>query len=160
MSKFCTNCGSELTKGNKFCNNCGAPVDGSEVASVNVEVNVNTGTAPIITKRDIALSIILSIITCGIYGIYWFVVMTNESNEVSGDNSANGGLAFVYTLITCGIYSIYWSYKMGQKMYNAGKRYNKDIQDNSVLYLVLSIFGLSIVNYCLIQNDLNKFANE
>ena len=159
MSKFCKNCGSEITKGNKFCNNCGAPVD-NDTTAVSVEVNVNAGSTPVITKRDIALAIVLSIITCGIYGIYWFVVMTNESNEVSGDTGASGGLAVVYSIITCGIYSFYWNYKMGQKMYNAGKKYNKDIQDNSVLYLVLSLFGLSIVNYCLIQNDLNKFANE
>ena len=161
MSKFCKNCGSEIINGNKFCNNCGAPVEESDSTTVNVEVNVNAGSAPVIAKRNIALAIVLSIITCGIYGIYWFVVMTNEAAEVSGDNStASGGLAVVYTIITCGIYSIYWNYKMGQKMYTAGKKYNKDIQDNSVLYLVLSIFGLSIVNYCLIQNDLNRFANE
>ena len=47
---------------------------------------------------------------------------------------------------------------MGKKMYEAGKIRGKDISDNSVLYLVLSLFGLAIVNYCLIQNDLNKFA--
>lgn len=45
-------------------------------------------------------------------------------------------------------------------MYAAGLKYNKNIQDNSIVYLVLSIFGLGIVNYCLIQNDLNKFTYE
>jgi hypothetical protein len=84
--------------------------------------------------------------------------MTNESNTVSDDNSVSGGLALLLTIITCGIYGWYWNYKMGQKMYNAGKRYNKDIADNSILYLILSLFGLAIVNYCLIQNDLNKFS--
>lgn len=31
-------------------------------------------------------------------------------------------------------------------------------KDNSVLYLVLQFLGLGIVNYCLIQSDLNKYA--
>ena len=43
-------------------------------------------------------------------------------------------------------------------MAEAGKKYNKPINDNSVLYLVLSIFELGLVNYCLIQSDLNRFA--
>ena len=47
---------------------------------------------------------------------------------------------------------------MGKKVYEAGRKYGKDIADNSILYLALSLVGLSIVNYCLIQTDLNKFA--
>lgn len=48
----------------------------------------------------------------------------------------------------------------GKRMYEAGKKHGIAIADNSVLYLILSIFGLGIVNYCLIQNDLNKFATN
>lgn len=105
------------------------------------------------------MAIILSIITCGLYGIYWFIVMTDESNNVSDEKTSSGGLAFLYTLVTCGIYRLYWNYKMGQKLYLAGKKYNLPISDNSVLYLILAIFGLDIVNYCLIQSDLNRFAD-
>ena len=43
-------------------------------------------------------------------------------------------------------------------MQKAGQRYGKPIENNSVLYLVLSLFGLGIVNYCLIQSDLNKLS--
>lgn len=49
---------------------------------------------------------------------------------------------------------------MGSKMHEAGQKYGVTIGDNSVLYLVLSIFGLAIVNYILIQCDLNKLANQ
>jgi hypothetical protein len=31
-------------------------------------------------------------------------------------------------------------------------------KDNSVLYLVLGLVGLGIVNYCMMQSDLNKIA--
>ena len=47
---------------------------------------------------------------------------------------------------------------MGKKMHEAGKERNVDITDNSVLYIVLAVLGLSIVNYCLIQSDLNRLA--
>lgn len=49
---------------------------------------------------------------------------------------------------------------MGKKLAEAGQRYGVAISDNSILYLVLGIFGLGIVSYALIQNDLNKFAAQ
>lgn len=153
MAKFCSKCGTEMEDNAAFCPNCGD----KDEKTVNVNVNVNK-TAPMIAKRDIVVAIILSIVTCGIYSIYWFITMTDESNRVSGDNTTSGGMAFLFTILTCGIYGIYWNYKMGKKMYEAGKNYNKDISDNSVLYLVLSLVGFGIVNYCLIQADLNKFS--
>lgn len=153
MSKFCSKCGTEIEEDGAFCPNCGNKTD----ESINVNVNINQN-APIIAKRDIVVAVILSIVTCGIYGIYWFVVMTDESNRVSGDNTTSGGMALLLTIVTCGIYSIYWNYKMGKKMYEAGKKYNKDISDNSILYLILSLIGFSIISYCLIQSDLNKFS--
>lgn len=48
---------------------------------------------------------------------------------------------------------------MGKKLYEAGKIHNVEITDNSVLYIVLAFLGLSIVNYCLLQSDLNKLAD-
>ena len=150
MSKFCRNCGAELEENANFCSSCGTTQE---------NITVKRGS---VAKRDIAVNIILTIITCGIYGLYWFVMLTDESNSIASESekSASGGLAIIYTIITCGIYAIYWNYKMGKKLYSAGKIYGKDISDNSVLYIVLSIFGLGIVNYCLMQSDLNRFANE
>ena len=95
---------------------------------------------------------------CGIYGIYWFICITDEVNAVSEENGTTGGLAFLFTLLTCGIYGIYWAYCNGQKLAKAGNKYNKAIGDNAVLYLILQIVGLGIVNYCLMQNDLNRFS--
>lgn len=68
-------------------------------------------------QRNIAVCIILSLVTCGIYGLYWFVVMTNESNQVSGrPNSTSGGVSLLLMIITCNIYGLYWAYKMGEKI--------------------------------------------
>lgn len=36
-------------------------------------------------NRNIALCIIFSIITFGIYGIYWFICLTNEMNMATPD---------------------------------------------------------------------------
>lgn len=112
-----------------------------------------------VKERNIVVSIVLSIITCGIYGLYWLCTMTDDANTVSGEtNDTSGGMVILFSLITCGIYTYYWNYKMGKKLYVAQQTKGIQSSDNSVLYLILSIFGLSIINYCLIQSDLNKFS--
>ena len=56
----------------------------------------------------------------------------------------------VLTVVTCGVFGYYWNYKMGKAFTAIGA------PDNSVLYLVLSIFGLSIVNWCIMQDSINR----
>lgn len=110
-------------------------------------------------KRSIGTCIVLSIITCGIYAIYWFIKLTDEMNAASGQNDSSGGVAFLLNLVTCGIYGIYWGYKMGQKVQTAkSSRGAVADQNTPVIYLVLNIFGLQIVTLALIQNELNGMA--
>lgn len=113
-----------------------------------------------IKERNIVVAILLSIVTCGIYGIYWFITMTDDVGKANEDPNFTGVKAFVFTLITCGIYNFYWNYKIGKEMYEAKQKRGMQGNDNSTLYLILSIFGLSIVTYCLVQNDLNEMATK
>jgi len=107
-----------------------------------------------IKKRNIVLCIIFSLITFGIYGLYWFVKLTNETNALATSKTASGGLAIFFTIITFGIYSIYWFYKTGAKIDEINGS-----GSNGIVYLILGIFGLGIVAYCLCQSELNKHAN-
>lgn len=111
-------------------------------------------------ERNIATCLILTILTCGIYGIVWFITITDDVGYVSDDQSVSGGMAFLLTLITCGIYGIYWSYKMGKLLYEAKLSRDMRASDNSVLYLILEIIGLGIVNRCMLQSELNEIARE
>lgn len=110
-----------------------------------------------ITKREIVTAIILTIITCGIYGIYWFVKLNDEVNILCGDTSApSGGTVFLLSLITCGIYEIYWSYKMGEKLDNYMAQRGELSSNRSIIYLLLSIFGFGIITFALMQDTVNK----
>lgn len=112
-----------------------------------------------VKNRNIVLQIVLSLVTCGIYGIYWFITLTDDAARKADDPNFSGVKAFLLTIITCGIYGIYWYYKMGKTLKAAGDKNGVAIEDNSVLYLILGIFGLGIVGYCLMQSDLNKMAD-
>ncbi|MEE0956520.1 MAG: DUF4234 domain-containing protein [Ruminococcus sp.] len=114
-----------------------------------------------INQRNIAVSIILTIVTCGIYGIYWLIVLNDETNIAANDpNATSGGIVFLLTLVTCGIYGIYWCYKMGQQLDKAAQIRGQVPSNKGTILLVLAIFGLSIISYALIQDELNKYANN
>lgn len=174
---FCGNCGASIPEGNKFCANCGAPVssadeplrtaetsgqtnhDSYQTNETNRAYTVVGGYRANIQKRDIAICVILSIVTCGIYGLIWFINIINDLNTAANtpeDKSA--GMIILLTIITCGIYGYIWLYKAGEKVDSIRQLNGEAPQSSSLLYLLLCIFGLSIVVYCLIQSELNKVA--
>ena len=108
-----------------------------------------------IRRREIALCIIFTLLTCGIYGIYWMIVLNDEVNSLSGEVGATtGGMVFLFSILTCGIYGIYWIYKMGERLDRVTGKSN-----TGILYIVLSFLGLGIVSYALMQDTLNKYAD-
>lgn len=111
-----------------------------------------------IEQRNIALYIVLTLITCGFFGIYWFIVLTNDIGRLSGDPEFTGGKHFLFTIITCGIWTYVWSYQSGKHMLEAQRQRGMMMTDNSILYLILSIFGFGIISYALLQADVNKMA--
>lgn len=113
-----------------------------------------------VRNRSVATSIILTIVTCGLYGIYWFIVLTDEVNEVTNEPGTSGGMAFLFNLITCGIYGIYWGYKMGEKLDNSRYRNNVPTGSFPILFLILSLFGLQIIVWAIMQNELNRYTPD
>ena len=102
------------------------------------------------TKRNLGLMIVLSIVTFGIYGLWWYCSVQNQLREKIGRGF--GGLGhLVVTIVTFGIYSIYWFFVVGGRLREAGAQ-----KDNGILYGVLSLVGLSWVSALLIQNDINQ----
>ena len=110
-------------------------------------------------SRNIALCIILSIVTCGIYMWYWIVVLTDDTNQIAGEpGDPSGVMALVLSIVTCGIYGMYWAYKRGEKIDKAHQNRGEAASNGGVLYLILYIFG-GIIALALIQNEVNKFAD-
>jgi len=177
MGKFCSNCGAPLEENDRFCTKCGTRFEVEEPKkeeTMHYQEAASQGTASQetasqgatagtaagnqarntagITERSIVLAIIFSIITCGIYGLYWMYKMNEDLNQITGDTAAtSGGLVIVFSIITCGIYGWYWSYKMGQKVDNL-----TGSDSNKILFIVLAILALSIVNLAIMQDTVNK----
>ena len=106
-----------------------------------------------IKERNIVTAILLSIVTCGIYGIYWTVVMTKEA--VSVKDPADSGILEIVLMLFLNFVGIF----LLEKKFSEGcAARGIPHTDNSLIYLILGLFGLGIVGMCMMQNDLNKLA--
>lgn len=108
------------------------------------------------TQINIPLAIIFTILTCGLYSIYWQYMLVEELNQKSGSEKFSPGTVILLTIITCGIYMIYWFYNVGKTLEYIPQKGNFKPEDKSTIFLLLSIFGLSIVGFAILQNDLNS----
>lgn len=111
-----------------------------------------------VRPRSIPLCIVLSLITCGIYLLYWFVCVTDEVNEVTQEYDTSGIVSLLLTIITCGIYGLYWGYKMGDKLDRSRMRNHISTSAFPIIFLVLNLFGLTIVSCAIIQSELNHYT--
>lgn len=102
-------------------------------------------------RRSILLALLFSIFTGGIYCIYWFVSITNDTNKLAPKHATmNGVAAFLMIWITGTLYYLYWSLRMGQK---AGDI--KQSGSEGLIYLVLALLTFGIVPLCMAQSTLN-----
>ncbi|WP_255200716.1 DUF4234 domain-containing protein [Enterococcus gallinarum] len=63
-------------------------------------------------KKSILMVILLTIITCGIYSLFWLYQTTQDLTEYSEDYRLTPGMSVLLTIITCGLYQIYWWYRI------------------------------------------------
>ena len=106
-----------------------------------------------IKSRNIVSAILLTFVTCGIYGIYWTIMLAREAVSVKDAND-NGLVEII-----CMLFIPFLGFFLSEKKLAEGCA-EKGIAhtDNSVIYLILGLVGLGIVNYCMLQSDLNKIA--
>lgn len=108
--------------------------------------------------RSIVLCIILSLVTCGIYSLYWIYVLAEDMKRASRDpNAPSGGMVLLLSIVTCGIYQLFWMYRQGETIDRIKQSIGVFSNNTGIIYLVLSLFGLSIVSMALMQDELNKF---
>lgn len=106
-----------------------------------------------IKERNPIVAILLTIVTCGIYGIYWTICMAKEAVSVKDAND-NALLEIVLML-----FIPFLGFFMAEKKLAEGCA-EKGIahKDNSILYLILGLVCLNIVSFFMMQSDLNAIA--
>lgn len=196
MPMFCGNCGTQIPDNSQFCPNCGASTGAPAgnaapqgqwqqpaqpayrqpyqaqgqyygQAAMQQPPQAYANSRPLKDDRSLALYIVLSIVTCGIYS-WWFIHSMAEDLNVAceGDGEETPGLAqyILLSLITCGIYNIWWIYKVGNRLSANAPRYGMRFQENGTTLLMWYIVGLLVCGigsfvaiYMMIKN-MNQIA--
>ncbi len=101
-----------------------------------------------VKKRNVPLALVLSVVTCGLYGLYWMASLTKDIQELSGEKkTASGGIAALFTVLTCTLYSYYWFYKVGGSLVEARRSRGLSLDSVSnmtyaVTTVVLTVLGI------------------
>lgn len=114
------------------------------------------------TNRSLVTYIVLSIVTCGIYGYYFLYTMARDVNIMcEGDGEETSGLVvfIVLSMVTCGFYALYWYYKLANRLAANAPRYGLNFQENGTTVLMWYLIGLFVCGvgpyvamYFLIKN--------
>lgn len=138
--KFCSNCGAAVNEGAAICTSCGCAVQGASVAPVG----------QLKTNKGLVKYILLSLITCGIYGL---VVMSSVSSDINTVASRYDGkktmhyclLFFLINPITCGIAGIVWSHKISNRIGAELTRRGIDYKFSCADYWLWNVLGSMIL---------------
>jgi protein-S-isoprenylcysteine O-methyltransferase Ste14 len=121
-----------------------------------------------IKKRSLALLILFSIITLGIYGLYWIHKLAKDVNAIcEWDGKKTGGLLkyLFFGLITLGIYAWVWLFLLGDRLQDTAPRYGLTFKESGGIILLWYLLGSFIIvgpfvaMYIIIKN-VNALAAE
>lgn len=108
------------------------------------------------SRREPALVLVFSLLTFGIYFLWWVAAVSGETQEFLGEPDTAPGLEVLLVLFTCGLYIIYWDYKIAKKIVRMQQRVDLPSTDNAILYIVLNVLALGIINALIEQSHLNE----
>lgn len=110
-------------------------------------------------RIDVAVGIIFSIVTCGLYNIYWNYRQMKAMNALLGREEFDFAKWAILTLVTCGIYHVYYEYRMGNELQIWLTQNGRPVNPHLALIgLLLSVFGLTVVADAVYQHELNKLT--
>lgn len=134
---------------------------GNETVHVEPSFSFTTG---VVKEKSIGLCVVLSLVTCGIYSIYWLYTIAHDLNDLcesqNQEKGAEPGLVVVLSIVTCGIYLLYYLWKAGKMVSSLTRINGHHPSDDSIVLMVLSILQLSLVSYCILQSHINGFAKD
>ena len=105
-------------------------------------------------KVDPIIVLLLGIVTCGLYNIYWNIKAAEVLNAVSGKEIISSPIAVFAGC--CYPVNVYFFYLAGKDaLPDVYKRTNSPMKDDSVLLLILGFF-LPMVAAMIVQGDINK----
>jgi hypothetical protein len=104
--------------------------------------------------RNIAVDIILTLVTCGLFNLYVQYRQMVAVNAILKEEKYSFVLWLVLTLVTCGLYHIYHEYR---KTTDLVKHVPGLSSSEPLISVVLTVLGLFIVADAIQQTHINDY---
>jgi len=149
ISKKCPFCAEEISVLAKTCKFCHSDLTSPTGESAQ-QAAAHLSQRPVGQERGIVLTVVLVLITCGIYWYFLQYWIETEINQHSSRQKLNPGLDLILTIVTCGIWGFVACYNCLKAMYEMKTEEGLQASDNSLLCIIPGIAML------ILQDDLNK----
>lgn len=115
-----------------------------------------------IKKRSFFVYVLLSIITLGIYHIYFWTKVSDDVEKLcegDGKKTMKYVFCFLLNIITFGIFGLVWKYKLAERLRTNAARYNLNFSESGGLVLFYSIFAAPfLISNFIIAKNFNALA--
>lgn len=116
-----------------------------------------------IRKRDGLAVSILTLVTLGIYSLFFWYKYGRDVHRICKDDgkyTTNFIVVLLLSIITLGIYYIYWIYQMAGRLETAHRRYHLPRLSPVMFTLVMYVPVLNFLYACDILNELARVYNR
>ncbi len=104
-------------------------------------------------NRNIIKCVIYTILTFGIYGLYWISKLESEFAK-ENNREKKGTYLVVYALLTLGTYKTVWLYKIGKDLEKIGR------VDNTYFYAIIDMLSFGLISMILLQLEVNNISSS
>ena len=109
------------------------------------------------TNKSVVVVIVLTIVTCGLYSIYWYWKAINELYNAGGKSLGNltPGIQFLLFFVYVG--GVVFAINADDNLNAVKQQRGLTAADNKVIYVILAlVFPIALI--ALVQNEMNQLA--
>ncbi len=111
-----------------------------------------------LTNRSVVAVILLTVVTCGIYGLYWVYDTMNSLEQTTGQQSSVNAIAcLLLCIFVAPVGFILFGMGADEQINMIKAQRGIPTKDNKVMYMILGFF-LPIVLLPMVQDEINKLA--
>lgn len=109
------------------------------------------------TNKSVVSVIILSIVTCGIYGLIWYWNAINELYRAGGKSIGNLEPVIQFILLFFYVGGIFFAINADDNLNEVKRQRGIPTSDNKALYIILALL-FPIAMMALVQDEMNKLG--
>ncbi len=99
------------------------------------------GVAQVLTERSPIMVFVFSVVTLGIYSVYWYSCVYTEWKNLTGETPTGNefGMDLIFSIVTCGIWAIYVDYRISQELASFRTARGLPPKDTTLVVLILDL---------------------